>query len=250
LTIWGGIFLQVGSFLGTYLLLTLTQYTANADTSSCIVTAGGAISCIGILDIPETFFEKTFTISGLGPSTITIQTYGFGGGMNAAGMVVPAGGFDALVALFSAAPEMILTDVGGNPIASVPGSTQFFAGCPPAGTRSIGGGPQCGDNRLSVSLMPGTYNLVLSDANYVPFAVSPGPPISQALSDGFADLTSGVFQTCTPTGDCVNDTGNFAVDILSSAPAAVPEPTTVWLLGSAVALMAWKRREKFLTRIR
>ena len=39
-------------------------------------------------------------MSGGGASTITIQTFGFGTGTNAAGMAIPAEGFDSLVALF------------------------------------------------------------------------------------------------------------------------------------------------------
>ena len=61
--------------------------------------------------------------------------------------------------------------------------------------------------------MPGTYVLLLSDAYYMPFAFNPGPPASFLLSDGFADLTGGAFQTCTSSGECRTDSGNFAVDI-------------------------------------
>ena len=210
--------------------------------STCTTTGGGAISCTGTIDTPEDVFLKLFTVSGSGPQAITIQTFGFGGGTNAAGNVISAGGFDSLVALFTSAPETILTDGSSNPIASVPGSTQFFPGCPPAGTVSIGGIATCGDNKLAATLSPGTYTLLLSDANYVPFAVSPGPPISSLLSDGFSDLSGGIFQTCTTSGACIGTNGHFAVDISGVPVTPVPEPTTLVLLAPGLGMLVHKIR--------
>src|SRR5215470_1766882 len=112
--------------------------TAEASTiSSCTTSVSGSTSCTGTLDTPEDVFLKSFTVPGGSPLAVTVQTFGFGGGTNAAGTVISAGGFDPLIALFSSPPETILT-AGGNPIASVPGSTQFFSGCPPAATVLIG----------------------------------------------------------------------------------------------------------------
>ena len=71
---------------------------ALADVETC-TTPAGAISCTGTLSIPEHVFLETFSLAG--SSTITVQTYGFGGGTNKAGTVIPSGGFDPLVALFS-----------------------------------------------------------------------------------------------------------------------------------------------------
>jgi hypothetical protein len=217
---------------------------ADASTiSSCITTGSGATSCTGTIDTPEDVFLTSFTVPGGSSFAITVQTFGFGGGTNAAGTVISAGGFDSLVALFSAPPETILT-AGGNPIASIPGSTQFFPGCPPAGTVSIGGSAICGDNKLTATLSPGTYTLLLSDADYVPFAVSPGPPTSSLLSDGFADLSGGVFQTCTNTGACIATSGHFAVDISGVPATTVPEPATLMLLTSGLAVLVCKRKHR------
>jgi hypothetical protein len=223
---------------------------AVADTTSTCTMPSGAISCTGTLGTPEDVFEKDFMVTG--GADIEIQTFGFGGGTNAAGNSISAGGFDSLIALFSGPPETILTDLSGNPIASDPSTTQFFPGCGPAGTVVIGSTPVCGDNRYTVGLMPGTYVLLLSDADYMPFAFNPGPPASLLLSDGFADLTGGAFQTCTSSADCRTDSGNFAVDIraLQGQISPVPEPDILGLLGIGLAAFVYRNGNRGEFRLR
>jgi hypothetical protein len=235
---------KVSALLLLLAALVFVRPAAASTISSCVTTLIGATSCTGTLDTPEDTFLEPFTVSGIGPQAITIQTFGFGGGTNAAGSVISAGGFDSLVALFSGPPETILTDGGGNPIASVPGSTQFLSGCPPAGTVSIGGTATCGDNKLTATLAPGTYTLLLSDANYIPFAVSPGPPTSSLLSDGFADLSGGIFQTCVSNGTCITPNGHFAVDISGVPVSTVPEPSTLTLLASGLVALVYARTRR------
>ena len=155
----------------------------------------------GALATPEDIFTQTFTIAVT--QDIAIATWGFGGG-TVSGNVIPAGGFDPLVALYAGdlSTASIVT-VAGNPAADADTLSTFVGNCPPAGLVTIGtgsGSSICGDDRLVVDgVAPGIYTLVLSDANYVPFSVNPGPPASTLLSDGFADLTGGVFQTCNTT---------------------------------------------------
>jgi PEP-CTERM motif len=104
-----------------------------------------------------------------------------------------------------------------------------------------GGSLTCGDNKLAAALAPGKYTLLLSDADYVPFAVSPGPPISSLLSDRFADLSGGVFQTCTNSGACITPNGNFAFDISGVPVSTVPEPGTLALLTSGLGILVLRR---------
>ena len=56
------------------------------------------ISETGTLSSPEDTVLIPLTL--LTGGTVTLQTFGFGGGTNAAGTVIPAGGFDPFVGLF------------------------------------------------------------------------------------------------------------------------------------------------------
>ena len=228
----------------------------------CLVTAtaSGATSYnayTGTLASPTTAFETSFTLSSF--DNIQIQTWGFGGGTNAAGQFIPAGGFDPLVTLFSGLPATatIVTDASSNPLVDADNLSNppysFVGNCLPAGYVTIGtgiGSLVCGDDLLKTSLgfagLPaGTYTLVLTDANYQPAAIFD----NGALSEGFNDLTGGVFQTCNTTSNgttCVVDSANYAVDIVSadgkSDLSQVPEPTALALLGTGLAALAGLKR--------
>jgi hypothetical protein len=184
-------------------------------------TASGQISSLsytGTLASPQSAFEVTFTLSA--PDTVTFRTWGFGGGTNAAGNIIPAGGFDPLIALFRGLPvsATIYVDGSGNPLADADNllnAPWSFAGnCPAAGTVAIGANKDCGDDQMSVALPAGTYTLVLTDGNYQPGAIYAGG----ALTEPFVDFTGGgpQFQTCDPSANaCINPNSHYAVDITS-----------------------------------
>jgi hypothetical protein len=239
-------------FISSFAVLLFTQVASADVMSTCTTPAGAIASCNGTFGTSEDAFVETFTL--VGSSIITVQTYGFGGGTNAAGTVISPGGFDPLVALFSgvATNATILTDGGGNPIASADTLFGLFSpGCPPAGTVMVGTVPgNCGDDRLTVALGAGSYTLLLSDANFLPLAVDPGivGPVdltdttssnygSSTNTGAYTDLSGGVFQTCVTLTDCNMDTGDFAVDILASPIAAVPEPASLSLLCSVLGAL-------------
>jgi len=212
----------------------LKMYSAAAcllAVTACSLPAE-SLSFTGTLSSPESVFDETFTLSSA--DTVSFQTWGFGGGINAAGQVIPAGGFDPLIALFSGSPAtaMMYVDGSGNPLADADNLANppwsFVGNCPPAGTVAIGTNNDCGDDFMQAALGAGTYTLVLTDANYIPNAIYD----NGALSEGFVDFTGGVFQTCDTDGSCITPNGNYAVDILSAKSdlTSTPEPSALPLL--------------------
>jgi len=219
-------------------LLAATAFGLSADS----------FSFTGTLNSPEDVFETAFTLTAA--DTVTFQTWGFGGGTNAAGQVTAGGGFDPLIALFSGpiATATMYVDGSGNPLADADNLSNppwsYVGNCPPAGTVAIGANNDCGDDFIQTALAAGTYTLVLTDANYIPNAVFD----NGALSEGFVDFTDGMFQTCDPGSNaCITPNGNYAVDIVSAqsdltTAAATPEPSALPLLAAGlVALFGWKQ---------
>src|ERR1700722_2731738 len=64
-----------------------------------VARADGTTSFTGTLANPEDSFITTFTLTST--DNVTVQTWEFGGGTDAAGTKTAAGGFDPLIALFS-----------------------------------------------------------------------------------------------------------------------------------------------------
>jgi PEP-CTERM motif len=205
-----------------------------------------SLSFGGSLNTPEDIFTTTFTLTIA--DTLTFQTWGFGGGTNAAGQAIAAGGFDPLLSLFSGpvATATMVVDGSGDPLADADNlfnpPWSFVGNCPAAGTVAIGTNNDCGDVFMQVTLNAGTYTLVLSDANYIPDAIFD----NGALSEGFVDLTDGIFQTCdSDSNACITPNGNYAVDILSTQsllPTAVPEPSSLPLLCIGLVIFAGAKR--------
>ncbi len=161
-----------------------------AFLSFCCADSGVAatVSYTGTLATPENIFTQVITVPVAG--TVTLQTWGFGGGTNAAGTVIGAGGFDPLVGFFSGtgagaqivdATSDILTNYGS------------YTGCPPAGTVTIGAfAGNCGDVTMKFAVAPGMYTVILADGDYIPQAVYD----NGTLGEGYVDFTGGSFQTC------------------------------------------------------
>ena len=193
-----------------------------ACLAACILFAtpcgAGTISLTGSLDPdnPNDVLLDSFTLSG--PSSLTIQSYGYGGsgnapgGTNAAGSVISPGGFDTYLSLFS----------GTGPGATFVDSNDDGL-CPPGSNV-----PACHDSTLVMDALPaGTYTIALTVFDNFSFAENFG---SGTLGDGFIglgdyfDAASGIIRT-----------SNYALDVSASGLASpIPEPATVWPLAGAL----------------
>jgi len=206
--------------------VTMCVGVARADsTQSYTGTLANPDNASGTFDSTDSFL---LLLSLSIPSNVTLQTYGFGGGVNAAGMTIAPGGTDPFVGLFSGT---------GNAAVFINGTslslTNYTAGCPPAETVSDFGDTTCGDVTLTFSdLAAGMYTVMLSDGQYIPCAaVSTG---CSTLGDGAFDLTGGVFCNTTDvtTGaPCPNTSGAWALDVTESSATPAPEPASLALLG-------------------
>lgn len=190
-----------------------------------------SISYTGTLSSPNDVVEKTFSLALV--ATISLQTWGFGGGINAAGTAISAGGTDPFLGIFSGTGSnaSILTDGTGNPYGTSLDLSNYgnpgFLGCPPAGAPIINGAPQCGDIEMTLPLLgAGVYTVVLTDGQYIPNAVYD----NGTLGEGFTDLTAGAFCNIDINGATCPDPlgGAYAFDITGlpgNSGTVTPEPT-------------------------
>lgn len=156
------------------------------------------------------------------PSSVTLRTWSYAGGVNAAGNTIARGGFDPILALFDSAGALITQNDDG--------------GCSLVAADITGA---CWDTFLTASLGVGTYTVGVMQYNN--FAVGPN------LSNGFVRsgqgnftpafsgcaATQSQFEDVSGTANCGRD-GHWAFDILNVSEAvqqdnAVPEPAT-WAL--------------------
>ena len=217
--------------------LMLAATAARADTT---------ISYVGTLANSESTFDTTLVLTSA--ENVTLQTFGFGGGVNGSGASIAAGGTDPFLAIFSGTggTATILTDGMGNPYGTSLdlGNYGSFTGCPPAGLVDFGG-PQCGDITMSIAdLAAGTYTIVLSDGQYIANAVFD----NGTLGEGFTDLTGGAFcNLVNGSADCPNSSGAYALDVTTGGSGGggtttTPEPATLVLLSVGILSLGTARR--------
>jgi MYXO-CTERM domain-containing protein len=158
-------------------------------------------------------------------SIVTLQSWGYGGGTNAAGTTIPAGGFDSFFTWYAADGTLIGTD---------------DQSCGSAGSNN----GVCLDAYAQISLSAGSYVLALTEYWDLP---------NGSLADGFSQQGAGDF---TASGACGafcdvfgnTDNGNWAVDILSvdsaSEQTATPEPGTLLVGAGGLFVLALARRRR------
>jgi hypothetical protein len=154
---------------------------------------------------------------------LSATSFSHSGGVNAAGAVVPPGGFAPVLSLFG--PDGYLA--GGNN-----GSSNA---CP-------GAGSFCWDASFSTGLLAGSYLLVLSQDGNLP---DPGQPVTLAgMAGSFSQSGQPAYTSPFLTGivdpavrfvrvDGAQRSGHWALDIdVAAAVSQVPEPVG-WLLWAA-----------------
>lgn len=203
---------------------------------ACLSLIGALPAAGANFSFSGTFFQDDnaaiFRFEVPAPTSVTMRTWSFAGGVNAAGATISPGGFAPILALFEADSLQLLLaqDANGGPGA-----------CPPRATDLVSG--FCWDAVISATLGQGNYLLVLTqDDNF---------PIGPALSDGFTrtgqgDFTGPTFGTGTGSFLLVNGTqrtANWALDI-RDVPYAVelPEPGSIALVAAGLGLALLRRR--------
>jgi hypothetical protein len=154
-----------------------------------------------------------FTLAS--PSDVTLRTWSYAGGTNAAGDLIAAGGFDPIVSLF---------DGAGSPAILIDANDDGFGVPVDPGTGNAY------DSLLErFMLLAGTYTVALSQSNN--FANGP------TLGDGFLGYSG------NPGFD--GRTSAWALDILGADSASVPLPGTLalFMLGLAAAGVTRRRIE-------
>ena len=177
-------------------------------------------------------------------STVTLRSYSYAGGTNAAGQVIPRGGFDPILALFNSTGALI--------------TQQDDAGCSLVPADALTG--RCWDVFLSTTLAAGSYSVSVMEYNNF----ANGPNISNGFTrQGQGNFTADPAFTSCPTNapfedvsgvnpGCQRDS-HWAFDILNVAgatqepgpgpqPTPIPEPGTLTLVGLGVVGLARLRQ--------
>jgi hypothetical protein len=217
--------LRLAAALTLLLIAGSSQAQAGSSTAACFS---------GNFTQDNDVVLQTFTLTA--SSDVSIQTFGYGGGTDACGNVIPAGGFDPVLSLFGPTGELITfnddRDGAFDPNTFL-ALDSLITACEVPNYQGIldcsGPGP----------LAPGTYTVALTQSENLPLG---------NLGDGFRYTGGNPFftedfgcqdgQFCDAFGD--DRSSAYAFSIL--ATAEVPEPTSALLVLTGGLLMGLRRR--------
>ncbi len=168
--------------------------------------------------------QFNFTVGA--PSTVSLRSWSYAGGTNAAGQTIARGGFDPILSVFTSTGTLLYQ--------------QDDAGCGLVAADAVTG--SCWDTFFTTGLEAGNY--IATVQQYDNFAVGP------LLSNGFNFSGAGNENFRNGFRDAAGNTrdSHWAFDILNVNDADqngnVPEPTTIALLGlGLLGFMASRRRK-------
>ena len=154
-------------------------------------------------------------------SDVTIFTTSYGGGTNLDGTTASAGGFQPNITLYTSGGDFVMNQAVSSPSAKTDSSTGLAL-----------------DGYLTdAGLAPGSYIVTLTNW------LEQQPPTATNLSDGFVNYGGSTF---TDVNGNLR-TASYALNLSTSGTSPVPEPASIWLLVSGLALAGAVAQRRFRT---
>lgn len=201
----------------------LTQLIRRTATVAALLTASMAvqanvISFEGNFADDEDRFYTTFNVTA--DSDVTLQSWGYAGGINGAGNLIGDGGFDSQLFLFDAGGNLLEADDDDSAVVSASSGNSW-------------------DALITRFLSAGTYIAVMTQYNsdYISGDIITGNWTLSGVTN-FLDV-SGSQRTSAYAFDI---SGDFISDVDGGTVSELPEPASIVLFLSGLLMLARRRR--------